>query len=92
MKLPMWRVAEFTGARGEFDQDLAEDAEGLAGWVHALNAGTSLQTVANDFVGSAEFQNTYGNLTDTAFVTQLYENVLHRLPDPGGMSGCRSIG
>jgi len=22
MKLPLWRVAEFTGARGEFDQDL----------------------------------------------------------------------
>ena len=65
----------------------APDPVGLAGWTHALNAGTSLQSVANSFVTSAEFQNVYGSLSDTAFVTLLYANVLHRLPDPGGLNG-----
>ena len=65
----------------------APDQAGLAGWTHALNAGESLQAAANSFVTSAEFQNVYGSLTDTQFVTLLYANVLHRLPDPGGLSG-----
>ena len=65
----------------------APDPEGLAGWTHALNAGESLQAAANSFVTSAEFQNVYGSLTDTQFVTLLYANVLHRLPDPGGLNG-----
>ena len=65
----------------------APDPAGLAGWTHALDAGESLQAAANSFVTSAEFQNVYGSLTDTAFVTLLYNNVLHRLPDPGGLNG-----
>jgi hypothetical protein len=67
--------------------DRAPDPEGLAGWVDAIGSGTSLQTVANDFVASSEFQNIYGTLSNTAFVTQLYENVLHRAPDTGGLNG-----
>jgi hypothetical protein len=62
------------------------DSSGLANWVSALNAGTSLQTVAGDFVASAEFQTVYGSLDNTGFVTLLYENVLHRAPDTAGLS------
>jgi hypothetical protein len=51
-----------------------------------LNTGTSLQTVANGFVASAEFQQDYGALDNTAFVTLLYSNVLHRTPDPTGLN------
>jgi hypothetical protein len=64
----------------------APDPAGLAAWTHGLNAGMTLSSVAASFVGSAEFQNTYGALTDTAFVTLLYSNVLHRAPDAGGLA------
>jgi Ca2+-binding RTX toxin-like protein len=62
------------------------DPSGLANWTHVLESGTSLQTVANGFVGSAEFQSVYGMLDNTGFVTLLYANVLHRTPDAGGLS------
>jgi hypothetical protein len=42
--------------------------------------------IADGFVNSAEFQTKYGALTDQAYVTQLYANVLHRAPDQGGMT------
>jgi hypothetical protein len=64
----------------------APDQEGLTNWVDALNSGASLQTVAAGFVGSAEFQADYGSLSNNAFVTLLYQNVLHRVPDPTGLS------
>ena len=67
--------------------DRAPDPEGLANWVNALDTGTSLQSVANGFVGSTEFQVTYGaNLSNTAFVTLLYANVLDRAPDTAGLN------
>ena len=61
------------------------DGSGLANWTHALESGTSLQTVANGFFGSQEFQTAYGGLNDSQFVTLLYHNVLHRDPDPAGL-------
>jgi beta-glucanase (GH16 family) len=64
----------------------APDQEGLTNWVNILDSGTSLQTVASDFVGSQEFQSTYGSLTNSGFVTLIYNNVLHRAPDSGGLS------
>ena len=39
--------------------------------------GTS---IAGGFTQSAEFQQLYGTLNDTSFVTQLYLNVLNRTP------------
>ena len=65
----------------------APDPEGLAGWANQVDSGVSLQSVASSFVTSTEFQNVYGSLTNTQFVTLLYSNVLHRLPDAGGLSG-----
>jgi hypothetical protein len=64
----------------------APDPEGLANWVSSLNSGTSLQTVANGFVSSQEFQADYGALDNTGFVTLLYNNVLHRAPDTSGLN------
>jgi Ca2+-binding RTX toxin-like protein len=71
-----------------YDSVLARlpDGSGLANWTHTLESGTSLQTVANGFVGSQEFQSVYGALDNTSFVTLLYHNVLHRAPDAGGLS------
>jgi Ca2+-binding RTX toxin-like protein/V8-like Glu-specific endopeptidase len=64
----------------------APDQEGLTSWVNALNGGTTLQSVANGFVSSTEFQQDYGNLNNSAFVNLLYENVLHRGADQTGLN------
>jgi hypothetical protein len=63
------------------------DAAGLANWTHNLETGgASLLDVANGFTGSAEFQANYGHLSNTGFVTLLYQNVLHRAPDAAGLN------
>jgi len=61
------------------------DASGLGFWITAMDNGTSLHTIANDFMASAEFVSLYGaNPSNEAFVTSLYNNVLHRAPDQSG--------
>jgi len=62
------------------------DSAGLGSWTQQLQNGTSLQSVANGFVGSAEFQSVYGALNNSDFVTLLYHNVLHRDPDTPGLN------
>jgi hypothetical protein len=51
-----------------------------------VRRGNSLQSAADAFVASPEFQLTYGSLNDTQYVALLYENVLGREPDPAGLS------
>lgn len=66
------------------------DAGGFSGWIDYRYGGADLRNVANQFMGSVEFTNTYGNigtLSNTQFVTLLYNNVLDRAPDSGGLSG-----
>ena len=46
--------------------------------------GLSLTQIAEQFMASAEFGTRFGNPPNAEFVTQLYRNVLHREPDPGG--------
>ena len=61
------------------------DTGGLGFWISALDHGESLHDVSNAFVNSPEFHNNfYGDGSNAAFVTALYNNVLHRAPDPGG--------
>jgi hypothetical protein len=67
--------------------DRAPDLAGFQGWAASLGNGTPFLTAVAGFVGSPEFQNTYGNLSDTQFVTLLYNNVLGRAPDAGGLTG-----
>ena len=43
--------------------------------------------MALGFTGSQEFQNTYGSLNSSQFVSQLYLNVLERAADAGGLAG-----
>jgi hypothetical protein len=61
------------------------DVGGLGYQTHALDTGLSLVQVASNFIASPEFQSTYGNVDDTQFLTLLYQNVLHRAPDAGGL-------
>ncbi len=63
----------------------AADDSGLLAHSQALLNGLSLSADANGFVTSAEFTNRYGALSDSAFVNALYQNVLHRNGDAGGI-------
>ena len=62
------------------------DTGGLGFWINAMDKGMGLEEVSANFIGSVEFQATYGGLDNAQFVTQIYQNVLHRAPDPGGLA------
>ncbi|MBU1346995.1 MAG: DUF4214 domain-containing protein [Alphaproteobacteria bacterium] len=67
--------------------DRLPDPAGLAGWVAALDGGMPLDQIAGAFVGSAEFQQRYGALSNQAFVEQLYRFCLDREGEPAGVNG-----
>jgi hypothetical protein len=62
------------------------DQPGLINRVNYARAGNSLQSTADTFTASQEFINRYGISSDSDYVTQLYQNVLGRAPDPGGLA------
>jgi hypothetical protein len=64
----------------------ASDKVGMGFWIWRMETGSSLNTVAREFMtGQPEFDAKYGvNPTDATFVTNLYNNVLHRDPDSEG--------
>ncbi|TKD45572.1 DUF4214 domain-containing protein [Azotobacter chroococcum] len=62
------------------------DQGGLNYWIDTLQAGTPPSSLAESFIGSNEFSARYGSdLSNSAFVTKLYENTLGRVPDEGGL-------
>ena len=62
------------------------DGQGHDTWTNQLSVGASLSSVAAGFVTSTEFQNTYGAMSNPAFVEALYSNTLGRAPDSGGFA------
>lgn len=70
--------------RAIFDRE--PDPGGFATWTSGLSAGMALGDVVTAFMRSPEFQATYGDASNTEFVTLLYQNVLKRAPDAGGMA------
>jgi hypothetical protein len=74
----VYRIYETTLAR-------APDAGGGTYWASTLSAGGTVAQVAQGFVQSAEFQQDYGSLNTSDFVTALYQNSLHRSPDANGL-------
>ncbi len=71
-----------------YDSAFNRDADegGLMNWTASLDGGLSVVNMANGFMGSAEFTQTYGGLDNTQFVTLLYNNVLGRGPEQGGLA------
>ncbi len=62
------------------------DAGGLGYWLAQTDGGATEQALVDAVMASDEFQNEYADLDDaTAWVTRLYENVLQRAPDAGGL-------
>jgi hypothetical protein len=66
------------------------DTGGLTSWSSALADGATPLQVAQGFVNSAEFQRDYGTLNASDFVSDLYQNVLHRSADAGGLQSWTS--
>ncbi len=63
----------------------APDQAGLGFWIGALDHGGTLLGAADGFMRSDEFMSKFGgSVSDAAFITKLYEHVLHRQPDTGG--------
>ncbi|GAB3422513.1 DUF4214 domain-containing protein [Massilia agilis] len=66
--------------------DRKPDAGGLGFWIGQHDGGSTLQSIADGFVHSDEFRQAYGPTpTNTELVTKMYEHVLHRAPDAGGI-------
>jgi Domain of unknown function (DUF4214) len=64
----------------------APDQGGQSFWSSALANGVTPSQVAQSFIGSPEFQQHFGGLDDSHFVSALYQNVLHRTGDAGGQA------
>jgi hypothetical protein len=64
----------------------APDSNGLSYWVGEAKAGMTVADIAKSFFDQTETRTMYPNyLTDTDFVTKVYNNVLNRAPDSGGL-------
>ena len=66
--------------------DRTPDLTGFELWSERLSEGRPLVEVIRGFVGSAEFQARYGALDNEDFVNLLYQNVLGREADAGGLA------
>ena len=65
--------------------DRKPDPAGLGYWIANAGLGVSFESIAAGFSSSPEFISLYGaSLSDDGFVTQVYQNVLHRNPDESG--------
>lgn len=65
--------------------DRKPDSGGLSFWIRNMDNGMTLDTMASHFIGSNESREKYGAAPSVEdFVTKLYNNVLHRAPEPGG--------
>ena len=64
------------------------DAAGLGYWIAQVDKGANIiSTVAATFVTSPEFVAKYGaNPSNASYVDNLYQNVLHRAGDSGGIA------
>lgn len=67
------------------------DLAGLEAYLDAMRLDILDQGgIVAEFVGSDEFQASYGNLDNEAFVQQLYRNVFNREADSAGLEAYRS--
>lgn len=61
------------------------ESSGLRYWIGERRKGRTLGSISEFFANSSEFKNRYGALTNAQFVTLVYENILERAGDPGGV-------
>ncbi len=63
----------------------APEQAGAQFQINAVDSGTSLTQITNGFLNSAEFQAAHPNMTDSQFVTLLYQQGLGRAPEQAGL-------
>ena len=63
----------------------APDVAGFDSYLKFVASGHSFQDMADNAAASPEFANATAGLTDTQYVTYVYEHSLHREPDAGGL-------
>jgi hypothetical protein len=61
------------------------DGSGLAYWTSIFRQQGSLAQLSQSFAISGEFFDRYGSLDNAGFVSRVYENVLGRQADSGGL-------
>lgn len=66
--------------------DRAPDETGLGFWINVMQQGVSLHAVASGFVASPEFTAKYSQASNSEVVAMLYQNILERVPDTGGLA------
>lgn len=65
----------------------APDAAGFGYWTNRLAQGdVTIQQISKAFSATPEFVSNYNGLTPTQQVTKVYQNVLNRAPDAGGLA------
>lgn len=65
----------------------APDKEGLGWWMDAADRGVDWENMAQGFTHSAEWTKLYGaESSNDVFLTNLYKNALHRVPDAEGFA------
>lgn len=63
------------------------DKSGFTFWLNRRRSGSwTISKISANFAGSSEFQNRYGSLSNSAFVTLVYNNVLGRPPEADGLA------
>ena len=62
------------------------DYGGFSYWLDALRNGGKADDISGAFASSSEFRRTYGSLTNTQFVSTVYQNVLGRQSDADGQA------
>ena len=64
------------------------DADGLKYWIGKYSSGENDErAVASSFLASKEFKQLYGeNVSDSTYVNTMYQNVLGRDADSGGLN------
>lgn len=76
------------------------DWDGVNFWIDRYESGTSYQTIARSFLNSPEFERNFGEplvpsqgnfLNNNQFVNTMYQNVLDRGGDPGGLQYWNSV-
>jgi hypothetical protein len=63
------------------------DRSGFDFWVNRRRSGAwTISRISASFADSSEFENRYGSLSNSAFVTLVYDNVLGRAPEADGLA------
>jgi hypothetical protein len=84
----IWQTAEHRGIQvdGFYQQFLhrASDAGGRQNWINQMLGGMTEENVMVAFMSTAEYS--IQHPSNTAFVTAVYQDLLNRTPDPGGLT------